>query len=175
MSELPADWGLRLAPLLQRAGSVIESEIRGPSMAGTLPDGARIRIACRGEGEFPTGTVLAFVTPMGLIGHRIVAVGRAGKGVPLYFTRGDGAVVCDGPIEVSRVLGVITEWFDGAAWRSVPAAPAMPAARRIVAGTVLSLTRIVALASLSWSGRLSRLLLRVANRYRSGDGTPPAP
>ena len=81
MSHLPDDRSLALAPLLRRSGSVIESQIRGSSMAGALSDGTRIRIRCGSSEVYPTGTVIAFIIPGGLVGHRVVAVshGRGGR------------------------------------------------------------------------------------------------
>ena len=161
--------GAVLAPLLRRAGSVIESEIRGASMGDALPDGSRIRIDCRADEHYPPGAVIAFVTPAGLVGHRVVAVRRKGQTSPIFFTRGDATIVCDGPVLAEWVLGEVTEWSDGLAWRPVPAAPTEAMTRRLASGLILSLIRGASLASVGWSGRLSRLLLRIANRSRPVD------
>jgi hypothetical protein len=166
MNELPPDRGLALAPILRRAGSVIESEIRGPSMGATLPNGTRIRISCRTEDSYQPGTVIAFVIPAGLVGHRVVALARGRSGRDLFFTRGDGAVVCDGPIEAGRVLGEVTEWFDGQSWHPVPAAPVMSAGRRVVAGLVLLVIRLSARVNIGAAARISGFLLRQAQRRR---------
>jgi len=172
MNELPADRGLTLAPMLQRAGRVIESEIRGPSMGATLPDGARIRISCRVDGNYQPGTVIVFVIPAGLVGHRVVAVTRGRGGQAIFFTRGDATVVCDGPVELARVLGEVTERFDGLGWSPLPACVVMGPGRRLSATVILSLIRLAASVNISASARISGFLLRVAHRQRVGAYSP---
>ncbi len=130
-SPLP-DAAHSLAPLLQRAGAVIDSEIRGRSMGKTLPPGTKIRIRCATGADYAPGTVIAFLGGNGLVGHRVV--GRAGA--QYLLTRGDGTVICDPPVEASRVLGEIIEWQDGEAWRAVPAAPTRGALSGLVATAV---------------------------------------
>jgi hypothetical protein len=164
MNELPGERGLALAPLLRRAGSIIESEIRGSSMGRALPDGSRIRIRCRADEEYGPGTVIAFITPAGLVGHRVVAVRRGPAAPTMFFTRGDAALVCDGPVRPDWVLGEVSEWFDGSAWRPLAPPPALGTARRAVAGGIVLLINALALASVEFSARVSGLLLRLVHR-----------
>lgn len=171
MSHLPDDRSLALAPLLRRSGSVIESQIRGSSMAGALSDGTRIRIRCGSSEVYPTGTVIAFIIPGGLVGHRVVAVshGRGGEG--LLFTRGDRTVVADGPVRTDQVLGEVTEWFDGGTWRALPLAEMMRPGRRLWAALILAIIRVTAALNVRLAGRISGVLLRIAHRRRVAPGS----
>jgi len=175
MTEPPPDRGLTLAPLLRRAGAVIESEIRGSSMGRTLPDATRIRISCHAEESYRPGMVMAFIIPGGLVGHRVVAVTKGRGGQTVFFTRGDGTVVSDGPVEAERVLGEVTEWFDGGSWCPVPAAPAMSPGRKFTAGLLLLLIQVSARVSVAASAGISRLLLRAAHRRRPRAPSPGSP
>jgi hypothetical protein len=172
MTHPPADRGLTLAPLLRRAGSVIESELRGSSMGGTLSDGTRIRIRCGNEESYPAGAVIAYVIPGGLIGHRIVAVTSRHGGQPLYFTRGDATIVCDGPVQAGMVLGEVTEWFGGGTWRPLPRALAMGLGRSLSAAVILAAIRITSGISAVAAGRISGALLRIAHRRGAAPGPP---
>lgn len=158
------DQALELAPLLKRAGSVIESEIRGWSMGGTLAPGTRIRIHCGTAASYPVGTVIAFVGGRGLVGHRVVGHGRRRAGGALLLTRGDGTLVCDPPIEPERVLGEVIEWRDGETWRPLPAArPRGLLGLGTAAGTLL-LVRIALAVDPRLAARIAVLLAAVARR-----------
>lgn len=173
MTEPPTtDQALELAPLLKRAGSVIESEIRGRSMGGTLAPGTRIRIRCGTAGSYPAGAVIAFVGGRGLVGHRVVGSGRPRAGGALLLTRGDGTLVCDPPIEPGRVLGEVIEWRDGDTWRPLPTAPPRgPLGRGAAAGTLLLVQTALALHP-RLAARIAVLLAAVARRL-APPGPPP--
>lgn len=164
------DQALELAPLLKRAGSVIESEIRGWSMGGTLAPGTRIRIHCGTAASYPVGTVIAFVGGVGLVGHRVVGHGRPRAGGALLLTRGDGTLVCDPPIEPGRILGEVIEWRDGVTWRPLPAAPPRGLLGRATAAGTLLLVRTALAVDPRLAARIAVLLAAVARRL-----SPPLP
>jgi hypothetical protein len=97
----------------------------------------------------------------------VVAVtGRRGV-QPLYFSRGDATIVCDGPVQAGMVLGEVTESFGGGDWRPLPRPLAMGPGRRLSAAVILAVIRITAGISVPAAGRLSGVLLRIAHRRRS--------
>ena len=164
MGSPPTDLGTALAPLLRRAGSVIESEIRGRSMGSTLPPGTRIRIRCLAEAGYRTGSVVAFVAGRGLVGHRVVGRGSDRRGRTVLLTRGDGTPVCDPPVEPDLVLGEVTDWHDGRAWRPIPDPPPITALRRLAAAGLLLLVRLTLAVDPRLAGRLAAGLALVAQR-----------
>jgi hypothetical protein len=118
VSALPAERFHAIARLLQRTGQGFESSIRGTSMEPTIPDGARIRIR---PGRHERGEVVACIVGEELFAHRVVHRGCDQRGV-FVLTRGDGWILCDPPIRAERILGAVTEYWDGNGWR----APAHP-------------------------------------------------
>ena len=157
MESSPPDWRLAVAPLLQRAGRVIESEITGTSMGSTLPPGTRIRIHCEDPGSAKPGAVVAVMTDRGLIGHRLIWRGVDRKGRSIALTRGDGLTVCDPPAVTDRFLGEITEWYSAAAWRPVPGAPPTSWLRRCAAMSMLLAVRCGLAIDVSVATRLTGL------------------
>lgn len=165
MSDPPTtDQALDLAPLLRRAGSVIESEIRGRSMGSTLVPGTRIRIRCGTGTDYPDGTVVAFIGGRGLVGHRVVSRGRSRRGLAFLLTRGDGSLVCDPPVEPERLLGEIIEWQDGDTWRAVPSAPQVSVAGRGIAAANLLLVRLLLAVDAGLAARAAVLLAALGPR-----------
>ena len=173
MSDPPTtDQALELAPLLKRAGSVIESEIRGWSMGGTLAPGTRIRIRCGTAASYPAGTVIAFVGGRGLVGHRVVGHGHPSAGGALLLTRGDGTLVCDPPIEPERILGEVIEWREGETWRPLPAAPPRGLLGRGAAAGALLLVRAALALDPRLAARVAVLLAAVARRLAPSAPVP---
>ena len=165
MPDLPTtDQGLVLAPLLKRAGSIIESEIRGSSMGETLKPGTRIRIRCATGSDYPAGAVIAFLGGNGLVGHRIVGAGRDRRGRRLLLTRGDGSRIPDPPIEPDRVLGEVIAWQDGESWRPLPLAPGRSLPGRMIAAAMLWLVRLLLAIDARLAVRTAVLLARVGRR-----------
>ena len=158
------DPGLALAPLLKRAGSVIESEIRGRSMGDTIVSGTRIRIRCGTAVDYPEGTVIAFLGGNGLVGHRVVGVGRDRLGGTYLLTRGDGSIVCDPPVEPERVLGEVIERQDGETWKPIPAAPPGTVLGRSIAAVSLLLVRTALAVDARLAARTA-VLLTVVGRH----------
>ena len=173
MSDPPtSDQALELAPLLKRAGTIIESEIRGWSMGGTVAPGTRIRIRCGTATSYPAGTVIAFVGGRGLVGHRVVGYGRHRASGARLFTRGDGTLVCDPPIEPERVLGDVIEWRDGETWRPLPAAPPRGLLARGAAAGTLFMVRAAPAVDARLAARIAVLLAAVARRLAPAAPVP---
>lgn len=143
-------------------------------MGATLPPGTRILIRCRSDGAYPDGCVVAFVASRGLVGHRVVGRGSPRGQRSMLLTRGDGTVVCDPPLERDRVLGEVTEWHDGEAWRPVRPPPAWPAGRRFTAVGILLLVRTTLALNRALAARLARAMALVAQRLAPRDPVPPS-
>jgi len=112
-----------LGALLQRSNTLIESEIRGPSMGTTLPDHVKVRIACRLTPEYQPGDVVAYWWGNALIAHRVVGRGKQTRTRDFYLTRGDGHVLCDPAVSAGAILGLVSAWFDGSQWLPVATKP----------------------------------------------------
>ncbi|MDZ4673538.1 MAG: hypothetical protein SGI84_03725 [Gemmatimonadota bacterium] len=166
------DQSQTLAPLLKRAGAVIESEIRGRSMGGTLVSGTRIRIRCDTGADYRTGTVIAFLGGNGLVGHRIVGAGCDRRGRRHLLTRGDGSLVPDPPTEPERVLGEVIEWQDGESWRPLPPAPMRSLPGRTTAAAMLWLVRLLLSIDPRLAVRTAILLARVGRRLSPPMSSP---
>jgi hypothetical protein len=122
----PTEADLRMiAGLLQRSRTRFESSISGNSMEPTIPDGARIQIDAGSPRPYRTGQIVACLAGERLFAHRIVHCARNRSG-ELVLTRGDGWLLCDSPTPVQRIVGVVTEYWDGTRWRE----PGGPALRR---------------------------------------------
>ena len=119
---------IAVASLLGRDGRTIESTIVGHSMERTLVHGSRVRIRCGLTTPSP-GTVVVVAVGGVLFAHRIVGRGRGRRARDFIITRGDHAVVCDSPVATSWVVGVVTEYHDGTAWRPLPNDPLRSPAR----------------------------------------------
>jgi hypothetical protein len=159
-----AEWSLVLAPLLQRAGRVIESEISGISMGRTLRTGTRIRIRCEDPSTARCGRVVAIMTGRGLVGHRLVWRGTDRPGRPMVLTRGDGTPICDPPIREELILGEITEWYLAPDWCPVPAAQSEPPLRRAVAAAILLAVRLGLAVDVRVGARAAGLFAAIGRR-----------
>ena len=81
----------------RRRQSVLESEVRGWSMTGTLPDRSRIKIRCGGTAGRSIGDVIAVQLDETLIVHRIAYFGRGRRALDHVITRGDSTLLADPP------------------------------------------------------------------------------
>lgn len=129
--------------LLKTAGSTIECELQGQSMGPTLPHGSRLRVRCDSRIKTKPGEVVAFIAGNQVTVHRVEAQGRYGRARDYVLTRGDGAVLLDHPIPRSAIVGVVSEWSNGDAWRPV----SRPAANgwRYYSGRIMVWPTLIAL------------------------------
>ena len=127
--EFPLDVAT-LTPLIRQNGFVFESRIAGNSMIPTLPPGTKIRID--GGSQAPEiGQVVAFRWGAGLTAHRVVVRNKG-----FIVTRGDGQKLCDPPVPLGDIVGVVNAWWNDNRWCDLPARPAPAAGDR--AGLVLA-------------------------------------
>jgi hypothetical protein len=133
----------------------VESQLRGPSMGRTIPDGSRIRIA--NGVDWQAGDVIAFLAGSRIMVHRVVHVGRRGAAREFIITQGDGNWLCDPPVHRRFVAGVVREWHDGVAWKPVgPGRSSM--GRRLVATPLFVLSRAALEAHPAVAAPLARTL-----------------
>jgi hypothetical protein len=151
---------LAFGALLGRSGKAIESEISGTSMGSTLPSGCRIRILPLSDEEYRKGRVVAFVAGSAIFAHRIVY--RSGQAV---LTRGDNHALCDLPVPVGAILGIVSECLMDGEWRpfndSVPHSSEMGKRSRMIE----TLLRVCLQIDIGLAQRASRILMRLA-RWR---------
>ena len=147
---------VKLAALLAKAGRDIESTVVGRSMGRTLPEGTRIRIRAGAADAIGLGTVVAVAAGEMIFAHRVVGVARG-----YVVLRGDAALLCDEPVAVSQLIGVVEACNDGTGWRPLP--PPSREVRRIS-----ELQRRAILGALgihiALARGFARLCMRVARR-----------
>ena len=150
-----------IATLLQRSESVLESQVRGPSMGTTLPDGVHIRIQCGTRVARRPGVIVTFLTKPGLVTHRVVAC-RGGH----VLTRGDATGACDPPVPLDHVLGTVDAWRTETEWHPVPGPPRRSLAGRL--GSALSLLAVYAALVVHprFANRVAMWGFRLRNRFQ---------
>ena len=162
-----SDGGVALAAMLKRAGSAVESTVRGSSMGRTLPPGTRIRITCAADAAYRPGAVVAFLAGDALIGHRVVARSRDRRRRDVLVTRGDAVMLCDPPIDPALVLGEVTARQEPAGWTALPAPVRRGPIARAVAALALGAVRALAWVDREIASRLMESLLTAGLRVRS--------
>jgi hypothetical protein len=150
-----------IAASLQQSGRVLESRVRGTSMADALPEGAAVRIAlCRAQG-YRRGEVVAFLVGARLTVHRVV-VARCWPRRTALVTRGDARVFADPPLRADQVLGrVVAVRTTTAAWTPVPAPTPLTRTRGLVAAIA---TAVAAALASAFGARVAHGLAKVAYR-----------
>ena len=148
------------------ARSPVESELQGPSMGTTLPAGTRIRIVPLPAEGPRCGRVVAFVAGSRVVVHRVGYLGRGARARGHAITLGDGNWLCDPPIEIAAIAGVVDEAFVGGEWRPAGMPPG-PAWNRRVARASLALMAAVLEASPALASRLARAMsyARMGTRF----------
>ena len=154
-----------LSSVLQRSSALIESEIRGSSMDPTLPNEAKVRIACRLTPEYQAGDVVAYVWGDKLIAHRIVGRGKRRDTRGYYLTRGDGRYLCDPAVSADAILGLVSAWFDGTRWLPVATFPAR-GVRRWTVRIEQSLLEVSPTLTRRVAAVVSTVLQRVRRSFR---------
>jgi hypothetical protein len=132
-----------LAGLLRSRAAVVEVVVDGLSMEPTFGPSATVRIACTGDVDARAGAVVAFLAGgRTLTVHRVVRRFHRGRASAFLLTRGDANALCDPPILVGDVLGVVDRWRCGdGAWRDVPRLPPIASrGRRLVRSAHAELT-----------------------------------
>jgi hypothetical protein len=158
-----------IAGLLRRSPAGLESSIHGTSMEPAIPDGSRIRIR---PGSCEPGQVAACILGERLFAHRIVHRGRDRQGA-FVLTRGDGWLLCDPPTREERILGVVSEYWDGRAWQAPGAPVPLRSWRRAVSLASFGLVRASLVIHHECARRVAGSLLALGalcKRLRRADG-----
>src|ERR1700730_15998715 len=102
--------------LAKRSGKPVESELRGASMGLAIPNGSRIPIVHSDGGTWRVGQVVAFLAGSRVMVHRVMHVGRRGAARGFLITLGDGNWICDPPVELDTIAGLVEEFRVGDHW-----------------------------------------------------------
>jgi hypothetical protein len=102
--------------ILKRSREGLVSTVRGGSMGTTLPEGTRVRLRFAGPSEIAVGQVVAIAVNGGLIAHRVTHLGRSPQSKDYLVACGDAALLCDVPVHICSVVGIITERLIGDNW-----------------------------------------------------------
>ena len=126
---------------LRRATHDVEAVVSGRSMQGCFADGERIRIrppGASGAGPPRLGEIAVHLGVDGrLIVHRVVATGRNWRRVPFVITRGDAQTLCDMPVDIGEVQGVVTGVYRNEAWTEPSDLPASRSWRAALGGRIV--------------------------------------
>lgn len=102
--------------MLKRSRDGLVSTVRGGSMATTLPEGTRVRLMFSDPSQIAEGQVVALAVNGRLIAHRVAHLGRSAQSRNYLVTCGDATVLCDVPVHIRSVVGIITERQIGEVW-----------------------------------------------------------
>ncbi|HLY63034.1 MAG TPA: hypothetical protein VKV95_19985 [Terriglobia bacterium] len=150
----------KIVSLLKISRQLVECELRGMSMGKTLPAGSRVRI-CSNRGEdYAAGEIVTFVANRNLTAHRVVYRGQGSKKKYL-ITRGDANLLCDPPVHVEQVLGVVTEFQTDGDWKVPVATISEPFLGRCLAAFMLFIMSTMLQLNVSWATGLGRGLIRL--------------
>ena len=113
---------LALSRFLQDGTTEFGSSVRGRSMGKALPDGSRIHVRLVPQRDLRVGQVVAYVAEDRMVVHRVVRLATWHQDQYLV-TRGDATVVCDRPVLIMSVVGVVTDHCTLDVWEPVGAPP----------------------------------------------------
>lgn len=121
-------------------GNEIEAVVHGRSMGGSIPSGSRIRMrpASSDATAIQIGNIVVHLAVNGLlVAHRVVALGSNRSKVPFVITQGDSQTLCDMPVDVADLQGMVTAVCREGNWEP----PSLqPASRGSVARAIASCT-----------------------------------
>lgn len=148
-------------------GNESEAVVQGRSMGESIPPGSRIRMrpANADVSAIQAGSIVVHLAVNGLlVAHRVVAVGSNRDKVPFVITRGDQQTLCDMPIDVAELQGMVTAVWREGKWEPPSLKPASRGlgAHGMAKSAALGMARLVAWmtvpAQRRWiSGRLLKL------------------
>jgi hypothetical protein len=151
--------------LAKRSGQPVESELRGASMGLAIPNGSRIRIVHSEAVTWRNGQVVAFLAGSRVMVHRVMHVGRRGAARRFLITLGDGNWICDPPVALETIAGLVEEFRVDDHWQRVgPARVSL--IRRSVAFASLALLR----TALEWNPSFAVWIARGMTHARMGLG-----
>jgi hypothetical protein len=141
--------------LVKRSGQPVESELRGTSMGLTIPSGSPIRIVHVEEGAWRPGQVIAFLAGSRVVVHRVIHVGKRGRARMFLITQGDGNWMCDPPVGLDTIAGLVEEFCIDGKWQAVGPAR-ISLVRRVVSFPSLALLRVALEWNPSFAVRIAR-------------------
>ncbi|HXQ53482.1 MAG TPA: S24/S26 family peptidase [Stellaceae bacterium] len=156
---------------------VLESEVRGFSMRGALPNCCRIRIECRHGDTAAPGQVVAALVGDKIVVHRVAYIGRFARARGFLVTRGDSTAFPDLPIDVASILGEVIAVETAAGWRTPPASAApvgRPWLARLLIGAMAGCLEIHPRLARGLGGALWRCKLRYNRGKRLLQGAADA-
>lgn len=131
----------------------MEAVVTGGSMGRSLPAGSRIRMRPAGpdSAAIQVGDIVVHLAVNGLlVAHRVVARGRNRSKVPFVITQGDSQTLCDMPVDVADLQGVVTAVCREGNWETPsPQTVARGLVARVAGGGVLWLVRLWAWMSVA--------------------------
>ena len=150
----------KIVSLLKLSRQLVECELRGMSMGKTLPAGSRVRISSNRGEDYAAGEIVTFVANRNLTAHRVVYRGR-GSRKGYLITRGDANLLCDPPVQIEQVLGVVSEFQVDGDWKVPVASVGEPFLNRCLAAFMLSIMSTMLQFNVSWADWLGRELIRL--------------
>lgn len=139
----------------------MEAVVSGGSMGRSLPAGSRVRMRPAGSdaAAIQVGDIVVHLAVNGLlVAHRVVAVGSNRSKVPFVITQGDSQALCDMPVDIADLHGLVTAVCREGNWETpLPRAVSRRLVARVVGGGVLWLVRLWAWMSVAsqrkWTAR----------------------
>jgi signal peptidase I len=152
---------------LKQGSREFETVVRGGSMGPALPNGSGIRVRFASDSEYVKGAVVAYVAHDRIIAHRIVHR-IVSHGKAYLLTRGDSTVLCDSPVSVSVVVGLVTHFASDGEWLPVAPLALRPLAFRFratfIAWTIAAIARFSPRAAQLLALRLIALRAMLSKR-----------
>jgi hypothetical protein len=141
--------------LAKRRGQPVESEITGASMGLAIPSGSRIRIVHHEGLRWREGQVIAFLAGSRVMVHRVTHVGKRGRARSFLITQGDGNWLCDPPVELGTIAGLVEEFSVNGQWEKVEPAR-LSLFRRAVSFPSVALLRVALEWNPAFAARIAR-------------------
>jgi len=136
-AELPETEELeKVVSLLKLTRQPIEVELQGMSMGAFMPKGSRIRLRTV-RGHTPAvGDIVIFIWSRNLTVHRVLYQGRL-RSRHYLITRGDANCLCDPPVHVDKVLGIVEAIQLAGYWAAPRSSVQRSIPKRVLAFVVL--------------------------------------
>jgi hypothetical protein len=148
---------IETAAQLKEAGTTIECQLGGGSMAPAIPKDSSLRVQMADANIYRLGDIVAFARETGVCVHRVVHEGLSGRASGFLLTQGDGCFYPDPPVSFENILGMVTEFKYGDSWQV--AGKSAPASSRIMTLPAKAL-RILTVAMLRMDVRLAQATAR---------------
>jgi hypothetical protein len=149
--------------LAKRSGKAVESELRGTSMGLAIPSGSLIRIIQNARGALRPGQVVAFLAGSRVMVHRVVHVGRRGRARMFLITHGDGNWICDPPVGLETIAGLVEEFCVNGRWQEIG-----PARTSFIHRAVSFLSLALLRLALEWNPSVAVWIARGMTHARMG-------